>query len=133
MLIHKLAKLIKTVNDDNVVFVERDHPFSGVAGSQLLLTFKKQRLKVSVVQMSGNAKLYVCIIAKKSVHSAGEYYEWKEVYFKPTLEDKYVPQVWVFIKAMANNADKFYSKAMPISYKEAIECLSKEITNTKKH
>lgn len=126
MLIHKLAKLIKTIDDDNVVFVERDHPFSGVAGSQLLLTFKEQRLKVSIVQMSDAAKLYVCIIGRKMPHSAGESYEWKEIWFKPDTNDKYVPQIWTFVKKMAENSDKFRGKSMPVSYKEAIECLSKQ-------
>ena len=83
--------------------------------------------------MTEKAKLYVCIIAKKPYHSSGEYYEWKEVWFKPDTNDKYIPQIWTFIQKMAENSDKFRSKSMPISYKEAIECLSKEITNTKKH
>lgn len=133
MLIHKLTKYIVNNADNNVIIDIGDHPFSGVTDSQVILTFKKQRLKISVVQMTEKSKLYVCIIAKKAFHSSGEYYEWKEVWFKPDTAEKYIPAIWVFIKAMAENSDKFRSKSMPISYKEAIECLSKEIKNTKKH
>ena len=133
MLIHKLTKFIVNNADNNVIIDIGDHPFSGVTDSQVILTFKKQRLKISIVQMSEQAKLYVCIIAKKPFHSTDEYYEWKEVWFKPDTAEKYIPAIWVFIQKMAENSDKFRSKSMPISYKEAIECLSKEITNTKKH
>lgn len=133
MLIHKLTKFIVNNADNNVIIDVGDHPFSGIADSQVILTFKKQKLKISVVQMTEKSKLYVCIIAKKSYHSSGEYYEWKEVWFKPDTNDKYVPQIWTFIQKMAENSDKFRSKSMPISYKEAIECLSKEIKNNKKH
>lgn len=125
MLIHKLAKEIKHDTDKTISVDIREHPFSGVQGSQILLTFKEQRLKVSIVQMSDAAKLYVCIIGHKMPHSAGESYEWKEVWFKPDTNDKYVPQVWVFVKKMVDNSDKFRGKTLPISYKEAIQCLSK--------
>lgn len=127
MLIHKLAKLIKTVNDDNVVFVERDHPFSGKPRSQVILTFKEQKTRVSIVQISDASKMYVCIISRKGKKTDGDFgghYEWQEIWFKPTLEDKYLPQVYKFIKLMVDNANKFYSKAMAISYKEAIKKLT---------
>lgn len=130
MLIHKLTKIIKQDVDDNISFVERDHPFSGVARSQVILTFKEQKTKVSIVQTSDVSKMYVCIISRKvkdkaSDKDGGGHYEWQEVWFKPTLEDKYLPQIYQFIKLMVNNADKFYSKAMAISYKEAIKKLTK--------
>lgn len=125
MLIHKLTKYIINNADNNAILDIGDHPFSGIADSQVVLTFKKQRLKISIVQMTEKSKLYVCIIAKKPCHSKGEYYGWKEVWFKPDTAEKYIPAIWVFIQKMADNADKFRSKSMPISYKEAIECLSK--------
>lgn len=43
MLIHKLTKIIKQDTDDNISFVERDHPFSGRSRSQVILTFKEQK------------------------------------------------------------------------------------------
>lgn len=126
MLIHKLTKIIKQDVDDNISFVECDHPFSGRSCSQVILTFKEQKTTVSVVQISEMSKLYVCIISRKGKKTDGDFgghYEWQEVWFKPTLEDKYLPQVYQFIKLMVNNANKFYSKSMPISYKEAIKKL----------
>lgn len=129
MLIHKLAKEIKYDTDTTIGVDIREHPFSGVQGSQILLTFKEQRLKVSIVQMSDAAKLYVCIIGRKMPHSAGESYEWKEIWFKPDTNDKYVPQIWAFVKKMVDNSDKFRGKTLPISYKEAIACLSKQQQN----
>lgn len=129
MLIHKLAKEIKYDTDTTIGVDIREHPFSGVQGSQILLTFKEQRLKVSIVQMSDAAKLYVCIIGRKMPHSAGESYEWKEIWFKPDTNDKYVPQIWAFVKKMVGNSDKFRGKTLPISYKEAIVCLSKQQNN----
>lgn len=134
MLIHKLTKIIKQEADDNISFVERDHPFSGVGRSQVILTFKEQKTKVSIVQTSDISKMYVCIISRKvkgktSDKDGGGSYEWQEVWFKPTLEDKYLPQVYQFIKLMVSNADKFYSKSLAISYKEAIKKLTnKEVT-----
>ena len=65
MLIHKLTKIIKQDVDDNISFVERDHPFSGRLRSQVILTFKEQKTKVSIVQTSDISKLYVCIINRK--------------------------------------------------------------------
>lgn len=127
MLIHKLTKVIKQDTDDNISFVECDHPFSGVARSQVILIFKEQKTKVSIVQISEMSKLYVCIISRKGKKAEGDFgghYEWQEVWFKPTLEDKYLPQVYKFIKLMVDNANKFYSKAMAISYKEAIAKLT---------
>ncbi len=131
MLIHRLTNVIKQDVDDNVSFVERDHPFSGVARSQVILTFKEQKTKVSIVQTSDISKMYVCIINRKvkgktNDKDGGGSYEWQEVWFKPTLEDKYLPQVYQFVKLMVNDADKFYSKAMAISYKEAIKKLTKQ-------
>lgn len=125
MLIHRLTKIIKQDVDDNISFVERDHPFSGRSRSQVILTFKEQKTTVSIVQISEMSKLYVCIINRKVKDKTndkdnGGNYEWQEVWFKPTLEDKYLPQVYKFIKLMVDNANKFYSKSMPISYKEAI-------------
>ena len=129
MLIHRLTNVIKQDTDNNISFVERDHPFSGRLRSQVVLTFKKQKTKVSIVQTSDASKMYVCIISRKvkdkaSDKDGGGNYEWQEVWFKPTLEDKYLPQVYHFIKLMVDNADKFYSKAMAISYKEAIKKLT---------
>lgn len=130
MLIHRLTKIIKQDVDDNISFVERDHPFSGVARSQVILVFKEQKTKVSIVQTSDNSKMYVCIISRKvkgkaNENDGGGHYEWQEVWFKPALEEKYVPQVYQFIKLMVDNAEKFYSKSMAISYKEAIKKLTK--------
>lgn len=127
MLIHKLTKIIKQDVDDNISFVERDHPFSGRSRSQVILTFKEQKTTVSVVQISEMSKLYVCIISRKGKKTEGDFgghYKWQEIWFKPTLEDKYLPQVYQFIKLMVDNADKFYSKSMAISYKEAIKKLT---------
>jgi hypothetical protein len=127
MLIHRLTKIIKQDTDDNISFVECDHPFSGVARSQVILTFKEQKTRVSVVQISDASKMYICIISRKGKKTEGDFgghYEWQEVWFKPTLEDKYLPQVYKFIKLMVDNANKFYSKAMAISYKEAIAKLT---------
>lgn len=127
MLIHRLTKIIKQDTDDNINFFECDYPFSGVARSQIILVFKEQKTKVSVVQTSDASKLYVCIISHKGKKTEGDFgghYEWQEIWFKPTLEDKYLPQVYKFIKLMVDNANKFYSKAMPISYKEAIAKLT---------
>lgn len=130
MVIHELTKIIKQDADENISFVERDHPFSGVARSQVILTFKEQKTKVSIVQTSDASKMYVCIISRKvkgktSENDGGGHYEWQEVWFKPTLEDKFLPQVYQFVKLMVDNADKFYSKSMAISYKEAIKKLTK--------
>lgn len=127
MLIHRLTKIIKQDTDDNIDFFECDYPFSGVARSQIILVFKEQKTKVSVVQTSDTSKLYVCIISHKGKKTEGDFgghYEWQEIWFKPTLEDKYLPQVYKFIKLMVDNANKFYSNAMPISYKEAIAKLT---------
>ncbi len=132
MLIHRLTKIIKQDVDNNINFVERDHPFSGVSRSQVILTFKEQKTRVSVVQTSDASKMYVCIISRKGKTTEGDFggsYEWQEVWFKPTLEDKYLPQVYQFIKLMVDNADKFYSKSMAISYKEAIKKLTKQKQN----
>ena len=52
MLIHKLTKFIVNNADNNVILDVGDHPFSGIADSQVILIFKKQRLKISVVQMT---------------------------------------------------------------------------------
>lgn len=129
MLIHRLTKIIKQDTDDNISFIERDHPFSGRSRSQVILTFKNQKTKVSIVQTSDISKMYVCIISRKvkdktNDKDGGGNYEWQEIYFKPTLEDKYLPQVYQMIKLMVDNADKFYSKSMAISYKEAIKKLT---------
>ena len=127
MLIHKLTKIIKQDTDDNISFVECDHPFSGRPRSQVILTFKEQKTRVSIVQISDASKMYICIISRKGKKAEGDFgghYEWQEIWFKPTLEDKYLPQVYKFIKLMVDNANKFYSKAMAISYKEAITKLT---------
>ena len=52
MLIHKLTKIIKQEVDDNISFVECDHPFSGKPRSQIILVFKEQKTRVSIVQIS---------------------------------------------------------------------------------
>lgn len=127
MLIHRLTKIIKQDTDDNINFFEYDHPFSGRSRSQVILTFKKQKTTVSVVQISDASKMYVCIISHKGKKTEGDFgghYEWQEIWFKPTLEDKYLPLVYKFIKLMVDNANKFHSKAMTISYKEAIAKLT---------
>ena len=73
MLIHKLTKIIKQDTDDNISFVECDHPFSGVARSQVILTFKEQKTRVSVVQISDASKMYICIISRKGKKTEGDF------------------------------------------------------------
>ena len=133
MLIEELAKLLKSNPDDNIKVAIGAHPFSSYATSQILLTFKQEKIKVSVTQLTENGNLYICIINRKMLtenangtirKSCGASYEWQEVVFPATLDTKFVSKIAIFIKKMVGNPDIFCNKAMAISYKEAIAKLT---------
>lgn len=65
MLIHELTEYINEHKDDNIKVVVKQHPLSGVENSQVLLTFKQQKVKISLAQFSPEGYMYLCIIAKK--------------------------------------------------------------------
>ena len=46
MLIHDLTNYINEHKDDNIKVVVKQHPLSGVENSQVLLTFKRQKVKI---------------------------------------------------------------------------------------
>lgn len=138
MLIKELANFLKENPDNNIKVVVGAHPFSTYPTSQILMTFKKEKIKISVSQLTEKGNLYVCIINRKLStanidgkirKSCGASYEWQEIAFPATLDAKFVSKIAIFIKKIVGNPDKFYSKAMPISYKEAIKKLTnKEVT-----
>ena len=66
MLIHDLTEYINEHKDDNIKVVVKQHPLSGVENSQVLLTFKQQKVKISLAQFSPEGYMYLCIIAKKT-------------------------------------------------------------------
>ena len=89
MLIHKLTKIIKQEVDDNISFIEYDHPFSGRPRSQVILTFKEQKTRVSIVQISDASKMYVCIISRKGKKTE----EQKEISPFGGLEDLTIEEI----------------------------------------
>ena len=126
MLIHKLTEYIKNQNDDNIKIVVGQHPLSGMEDSQVLLTFKQQKVKISLSQFSPEGYMYLCIIAKKTPPNlpvgsklVGGTYNWTEVYCSPFCDK--IEQIFTLITRMADHTDRFYDRSMPIGIKTACE------------
>ena len=126
---------MKANPDDNVKVAVGAHPFSSLETSHILMTFKSEKIKVSVTQLTERGTLYVCLISRKLPttnidgkprKSCGASYEWQEVAFPASLDEKYVSKIVIFIKKMVENPDLFCNKAMPISYKDAISKLTQQ-------
>lgn len=124
MLIHDLTNYINQHKDDNIKVVVRQHPLSGMEDSQVLLTFKRQKVKISLSQFSPGGYMYLCIIAKKTPHDVsisnkamGGTYNWTEVYCSPFC--KSLQQLYTLIVKMANHTDAFFDRAMPIGINSA--------------
>ena len=124
MLIHELTNYINEHKDDNIKVVVKQHPLSGVENSQVLLTFKRQKVKISLAQFSPEGYMYLCIIAKKTPSGlpagsklSGGTYNWTEVYCSPSC--KSLQQLYTLIVKMANHTDAFFDRAMPIGVNSA--------------
>lgn len=135
MLIKELTNFLKENPNDNIKVAVGAHPFSTCTTSQILMTFKQEKTKVSVTQLTEKGNLYVCIINKKLLttnidgairKSCGASYEWQEIAFPATLDAKFVSKIAIFIKKMVGNPDIFCNKAMPIGYKKAIAKLTQK-------
>ena len=126
MLIHDLTNYINQHKDDNIKVVVKQHPLSGVENSQVLLTFKQQKVKISLAQFSPEGYMYLCIIAKKTPRNlpagsklSGGTYNWTEVYCSPFCNK--LDQIYTLITRMADHTDRFYDRSMPIGIKTACE------------
>lgn len=124
MLIHELTEYINQHKDDNIKVVVKQHPLSGVENSQVLLTFKRQKVKISLAQFSPEGYMYLCIISKKTPQGlpvgsklSGGTYNWTEVYCSPSC--KSLQQLYTLIVKMANHTDAFFDRAMPIGVNSA--------------
>ena len=126
MLIHDLTNYINEHKDDNIKVVVKQHPLSGMEDSQVLLTFKRQKVKISLAQFSPEGYMYLCIIAKKTPRNlpagsklSGGTYNWTEVYCSPFCNK--LDQIYTLITRMADHTDRFYDRSMPIGIKTACE------------
>lgn len=126
MLIHELTEYINQHKNDNIKVVVKQHPLSGVENSQVLLTFKQQKVKISLAQFSPEGYMYLCIIAKKTPSGlpagsklSGGTYNWTEVYCSPFCNK--LDQIYTLITRMADHTDRFFDRSMPIGIKTACE------------
>lgn len=117
MLIHDLTDYINQHKDDNIKVVVKQHPLSGVENSQVLLTFKQQKVKISLAQFSPEGYLYLCIIAKKTPSGlpagsklSGGTYNWTEVYCSPFCTK--LDQIYTLITRMADHTDRFFDLSL---------------------